>query len=182
MALIPVVVIVFRQTRRHYQHVAGQLSLAAGRPEHRPQNLVIVPISGVHRAVLQALDYARALTPAARGVYVETEPGSATTIRRDWQQWVGDMPLDILSSPYRSLMEPLLDYIEQLRDHHPNDYITIVLPEFVPARRASRFTWNDEGPGRGTVSPAEALATGLLAPSAQLLAPGWTSPPSSSAP
>jgi len=55
-------------------------------------------------------------------------------VRCDWEKWGNGTRLDVLESPYRSLMEPLLDYIEQLQDERPNDYVTVVLPEFVPAR------------------------------------------------
>ena len=51
----------------------------------------------------------------------------------DRRFWEG-VPLVVLPSPFRSLMEPLLEYIGQLDQDHPNDYVTIVLPEFVPAR------------------------------------------------
>jgi hypothetical protein len=51
-----------------------------------------------------------------------------------WQRWGDGVPLVVLESPYRSLMEPLLEYIEQVYREHPEEYVTIVLPEFVPAR------------------------------------------------
>jgi hypothetical protein len=51
-----------------------------------------------------------------------------------WKQWGDGVTLVLLDSPFRSLMEPLLEYIEQVDAEHPNDYVTIVLPEFVPAR------------------------------------------------
>jgi len=40
----------------------------------------------------------------------------------------------VLDSPYRSLLEPLLEYIEQVEREHPSGFVTIVLPEFIPAR------------------------------------------------
>ena len=55
-------------------------------------------------------------------------------MKRDWDRWGGDVKLVILPSPFRSLMEPLLEYIEQVETESPNDYVTIILPEFVPAK------------------------------------------------
>jgi len=65
---------------------------------------------------------------------VDTGDIETARIRAQWQAWGNGTRLEVLSSPYRSLMEPLLEYIEQLQTASPNDYVTIVLPEFVPRR------------------------------------------------
>jgi hypothetical protein len=94
---------------------------------------VIVPISGVHKAVVGALRYARSLSPDVRAVYVEADPATTAELRSDWERWGEGVPLVVRRSPYRSLMEPLLDYIEEV-ERGPDDFVTIVLPEFVPSR------------------------------------------------
>jgi amino acid transporter len=135
LLLIPVHVFFFRLTRRHYDVVASELSLKGwtnGAPRRR--NLVLVPISGVHRAVLRAIEYARTLSPDVRAVYVNVEPVMTERIRDDWQQWGDGVPLVVLDSPYRSLMEPFLEYIEQVDAESSDDFVTVVLPEFVPAK------------------------------------------------
>jgi amino acid transporter len=134
MLLIPIQVVLFRATRSHYNDVAAQLRLTDWRPEKRHDNRVIVPISGVQRAVVGALDYARTLSSDVRAVYIDVDPASTTQMQRDWDKWGRGVPLVVLASPFRSLMEPLLEYIEQLNAEHPEDYVTVVLPEFVPAR------------------------------------------------
>jgi hypothetical protein len=135
LLLIPVHVACFRACKRHYDVVASQLSLKdwTNRAPRR-KNAVLVPISGVHRAVVQAIEYAKTLSPDVRAVYVNVDPVATEHLRRDWEQWGDDVPLVVLESPYRSLMEPLLEYIEKLDDEQSDDFITIVLPEFVPAR------------------------------------------------
>jgi len=95
---------------------------------------VLVPISGIQRAVVEALDYARTLSGDVRAVYVGIDPDATEHLKRDWEQWGEGVPLVVLDSPYRSLMEPLLEYIEKVTSEHPRDYVTVVLPEFVPAR------------------------------------------------
>jgi amino acid transporter len=134
MLLIPVLVILFRVTKTHYSAVASQLTLSDWHPEERHDNRVIVPISGVQRAVVSALDYARTLSSDVRAVYIDVDPAVTTRVRTDWDKWGRGVPLIVLASPFRSLMEPLLEYIEQLETEHPDDYVTVVLPEFVPAR------------------------------------------------
>jgi hypothetical protein len=116
------------------RHVAAQLSLKRWRAEPRRHNIVLVPISGIHRAVVQAVEYAKTLSRDVRAVYVDTDPATTEGIRRDWAEWGQGVPLVGLESPYRSLMEPLLDYVRQVEDERPDDFLTVVLPEFVPAR------------------------------------------------
>lgn len=134
LAWIPVVVMHFRSVRRHYERVAAQLTLRGWTPEERRHNTVIVPISGVQRAVVEALRYARALSSDVRVVYVNTDARATEEVRREWSTWGQGLPLIVLESPYRSLLEPLLEYIEQAQNERIDDYVTIVLPEFVPAR------------------------------------------------
>jgi amino acid transporter len=134
LILIPLNVWLFRATKRHYDRVSAQLTLETWTPDaDRTENLVVVPISGVHRAVVQALDYAKTLSPDVRAVYVSLNAATTDEIRKSWAQWGRGVPLVVLESPYRSLMEPLLEYLDNLRLSR-RAFITVVLPEFVPAR------------------------------------------------
>jgi amino acid transporter len=132
--LIPTLVVVFRTTRQHYDHVASQLSLREFTPLPKLRNIVLLPVSGVHRAVLQALHYAHTLSDDVRALYVSTDPHSLELVRKEWEQWGEGVPLVVLDSPYRSVLEPILGYIDDLEATQPDAYVTIVLPEFVPAR------------------------------------------------
>ena len=135
MLLIPVLVVFFRVTHKHYRAVAAQLTLTgAVEPEARRHNTVLVPVSGMQRAVVRALDYAKTLSSDVRAVYVDVDPAATEQLRRDWDKWGRGVPLVVLPSPYRSLLEPLLEYIEQIDATRSDDYVTVVLPEFVPAR------------------------------------------------
>jgi amino acid transporter len=135
LVLIPVHVFFFRATKRHYDVVAAQLSLKKWpNGSMRRHNTVLVPISGVHRAVVQAVEYAKTLSPDVRAVYVSVDPAATEQLQRDWEQWGQGVRLIVLPSPYRSLMEPFLEYIEQVDAERPDDFLTVVLPEFVPAR------------------------------------------------
>ncbi len=134
MLLIPLHVVFFNTTRRHYDGVAEQLSMKGWRPQGPRRNTVLVPISGVIRPVAEALEYARTLSTDVRAVYVAIDPDATDLLRGQWERYANGIPLILLGSPYRSLMEPLLEYIEQIARDRPGDYVTIVLPEFVPAR------------------------------------------------
>jgi amino acid transporter len=135
--LIPLLVAIFLQIKSHYRQVAGQLSLRGLPPSPKPlpPPRVVVPISGVHRGIVDAIAYARSISKDVTAVYVELEPGSGQRIREKWEQWWPDVPLVVVSSPYRSIVRPLLDFLDETdRQHDDGQLATVVLPEFVPAR------------------------------------------------
>lgn len=133
--LIPLLVLLFLRIHRHYIEVAQQLStegLGQLRPIHHE---VIVPISGIHRGVVEALEYAKSIAPHhVTAVYVNLDDEAAQKLRQKWQQWGSGVNLVVVASPYRSLARPLLNYVDRVRRTRPGVVITIVLPEFVPAK------------------------------------------------
>ena len=132
--MIPVLVAIFKVTRRHYDHVASELTLRDWSPEPNGKHVAVIPIGGIQRAVVKALRYAQTLSADVRAVYVEIDPRATEELRRQWPRWGQGVDLVVLESPYRSLLEPLLDYIDNLRRDDPNGYVTVILPEFVPRR------------------------------------------------
>jgi amino acid transporter len=136
LILIPILVVMFYAIYRHYRDLAAHLSLEQyGAPPRIARHRVIMPISGVHRGTLAALRYARSVSDDITAVYVSIDPTEAEKLRRKWESWGEGVRLVILDSPYRLLLEPLLDYIEEIAAHRqPNEAITIVVPQFVPQR------------------------------------------------
>jgi hypothetical protein len=134
LLLIPVIVMLFKATFRHYQHVSSELTLKGYQPQSRLHNTVLIPIGGLQRAVVEALRYAETLSDDVRAIYVDVNPLQTEQLRKDWTAWGGRVQLVVLPSPFRSLMEPLLEYIEQAAEEQSSDYVTVILPEFVPAR------------------------------------------------
>jgi hypothetical protein len=134
--LIPTLVLTFFSIHRHYQALARQLSLQDyGAPPRIGRNRVIMPFSGVHRGTLAALHYARALSEDVTALYVAMDPTEAEKIRGQWETWGDGVRLVILESPYRLLVEPIVDYIRQILDQRqPNETLTVVVPQFVPRR------------------------------------------------
>jgi len=93
-----------------------------------------VPVSSIHRGVVAALQYAKSLSPLVEAVYVDLHVEATEALRQRWGQWAGETELVILDSPYRSVLRPLLEYIDSVERRHPDALITVVLPEVVPAR------------------------------------------------
>jgi len=122
--------------RRHYDDVATQLSLEGWEGPPPMEHAVLVLVGDVHRGVVRAVQYAHTLAPGAhvRAVYVETDPARTAKLEEKWGKWGQGVPFVVLTSPYRSLIRPFLDYVDALQAHNPNQMITVVLPEFIPGR------------------------------------------------
>jgi len=136
VVLIPMLVVAFVTVRRHYDQVARQLSIDGAEAVEPPLtgHTVLMLVGDVHRGVLRALRYARALSENARGVYVEITPEQTGRVEERWSRFASGMPLVVLRSPYRSVAGPLLEYLDLLQRQAPDHLITIILPEFIPAR------------------------------------------------
>ncbi len=133
--LIPALVGVFLVIHRHYDEVAVQLSLEGFEPPGPTTNSVLVLVGDLHRGVVRAVQYAQALSPSAKAVYVETDPERTHRLEERWGKWGMGIPLIVLTSPYRSILGPLMEYIDHLQEKGGEQHIiTIVLPEFIPAR------------------------------------------------
>ena len=133
--LVPVLIGAFLAVRRHYDEVAGQLSLEGFAPPPPMTNTVLVLVGDLHRGVVKAVQYAQSLSPSAKAVYVETDPERTHRLEERWGKWGLGIPLIVLTSPYRSVLGPLLEYIEHLQGKGgENHTVTIVIPEFIPAR------------------------------------------------
>jgi amino acid transporter len=139
--LIPVIVWAFSQVWRHYQDVAQQLSLEGLEPQPwedqatQPRLKVVVPVSGMHRGTLAALRFARSLSSDVTAVVVDVEPSSTERVAEKWPAWGHDIPLEVLPSPYRSTLAPLLHFLDETDGRDVERGLAVlVLPEFVPAR------------------------------------------------
>ncbi len=135
LILIPLIIAMFVAINRHYVRAAKQLSLEGLEPPPIVRNTVIVPVSTLHRGTINALKYAEAIAPGnVTAVHISMDPDQTRKLQERWTKWGGDVPLVVLDSPYRSLVRPLLLYIEEVESRWDNDLVTVVLPEFVPAR------------------------------------------------
>jgi amino acid transporter len=135
VVVIPLLVLLFRAIHKHYLMVAKQLS-TEGLEQLRPiKHTVIVPISGIHRGVVSALQYARSIaSDRVQAVYVDFEEEATASLKDKWERWGAGVQLVVLPSPYRELTRPLLRHIGRLARENSDTIITVVLPEFIPAK------------------------------------------------
>ena len=139
--LVPTLVVIFYRIHHHYKDVARHLSLESfGAPPRVRRNRVLLLIGGVHSGALHALRYARSLSQDVTAVYVAADPAETEKVKSKWEQWGDGMRLVVIDSPYRRLIEPLLDYIDELAaGRQPQEMLTIVVPQFVPTHWWQRF-------------------------------------------
>ncbi len=132
--LIPTMVFIFYRIHHHYKSLAEKLSLT----NYMPTNLisrhrVILLISGVHNGSLTALTYARSLSQDLTAVHVSIDEKETQKVREKWNIYGEGTRLIILESPYRLMVEPVLEYINMLLEiMRPNELLTVVVPQFVP--------------------------------------------------
>jgi amino acid transporter len=135
--IIPLIMLIFMRIRSHYREIAHELTLKGLPPSLKPfpPPRIVIPVSGVHRGIIAAVEFALSISRHVTAVYVELEPGAGEKMRDTWERWWPDVELVVVPSPYRSIIGPLLDYLDQT-DQEVNDgqLAAVIIPEFVPAK------------------------------------------------
>jgi hypothetical protein len=143
--LIPLLVLMFLKIKQHYQMIARGLSMEEFVHPQPFHHTVCVLAPNVHRGVIPALEYARSLSSDVRGVYVAVEPEESAKVQTKWARWAPDIPLVVLDSPYRGLIEPVLRYLDEVEAEREDDVVTVIIPEFVPAKWWEKLLHNHSG-------------------------------------
>jgi amino acid transporter len=141
LLLIPAMIYGFLTIHSHYEEVARELSLKQPWPGPVHRHTVIVPIAGLHRGVVKALRYAQVLGGDLHVVTVEIDPQETADLLERCRKYLPGIPVEVLASPYRSVVEPLVEYIESFVDDRDH-YVTVVIPQFVPRRWWHHFLHN----------------------------------------
>ena len=144
LLVLPIMVVVLTKINKHYSDVAEQLSLTeAPQPVALRRHTVLVLVSGVHRGVIPALQYGLSLTSDnIQALYINLDEESTNRMREKWQQWGCGVDLITLPSPYRSLIRPIREHLDQLERRYADDVVTVILPEFIPNRWWQNFLHN----------------------------------------
>lgn len=129
---MPVLFIGMKAIRRHYDHVAKELLPTPAGVTLPSRVHAVVPVSQLHEPTLRALAFARATRPSSlRAVTVEVEPSDTTALLDEWQKREVPVPLTVITSPYRDVVAPLLDYIANIRRESPRDVVCVFIPEYI---------------------------------------------------
>jgi hypothetical protein len=136
---MPVLFLLMRGIRRHYDKVSAEL--AVGADEHPDAALLpsrvhaIVLVSKIHKPTLRALAYARIGRPdVLEAVTVNVDQGETRALTDEWDRRGLPIPLKVLDSPYREITRPIIEYVKSIRRSSPRDVVTVFIPEYIVGR------------------------------------------------
>ncbi len=133
LVLIPIVCSMFWAIKKRYESIGRQL-MAVPAPEIHPEHVALLLVPRVHRGVLNALEYAVKLQGEVQAVHVTLNERTLPELQRQWDRFGQGVPLVVLPSPYRSLIQPVLDYVDLIRSESPRALVTVVVAEAVPIK------------------------------------------------
>ena len=152
LIFIPIMIYIFKSIRAHYSAMSEQLHLPEECYEEgaavfpKGKHIVIVPVSTPTRVVYETIQYAKIIGDNVIAVHVSDNEEMDKKLIDKWNRWSPGVELVILRSPYRLLMKPLLHFINKKeREKGPDDYITIVIPEFETKKPWHRLLHNQTG-------------------------------------
>ena len=144
VVLIPILVTVMLFIRHQYDKQEQELRLRPDQvisPPHRRER-VVIPIPGLSRAVVQAVNFGRAMADDVRAVHVTDDADTVHELRADWERQIPGVPLVIVESPYRALVPPFLAYLDVISPPGGDDMTIVVLPEYVARHWWERILYN----------------------------------------
>ncbi len=143
IVLIPAIVPVFLFIRGHYDRVAAQLRVV---PERTPPSVirqfVVVPIDDVNNASLRAMSFARTICEEIIVLHISADAAESERVQQKMKTYAPDLKLVVVESPLRSIMRPLLTYVDAIHKQNAGAFVSVVLPEFITAHWWERFLHN----------------------------------------
>jgi amino acid transporter len=139
VVLVAMMVVLFYNIHRHYIRVRSKLASSRTDMIYPHRHRVLVLVSGIHHGVVHALSYARSIADygeiEAITVDFPDDQGrdsqSLEKLKSDWPRYCEGVPLRSIRSPYRKVVEPILDEIDRMRRAEPEYILTVIIPEFV---------------------------------------------------
>ena len=132
--IIPAIILLLQKIHSHYEEFIEDIRFT-GQSHILPlHHTVIVPVNGITKATSAALVYASTISEEVIAVCIEVDPRDSEQMRADWEAWDIGIPLEIVPSPYRSILKPLVEFVDNLSMVSPGELVTIIVPEIVPKR------------------------------------------------
>lgn len=134
IVLIPTFVFIFKKIHDHYLYTAKKLSripLNTIQTKGLGDHLAIIPVSGVHPGVVSSINYALSISKNVEACYVELALDATDRTLKQWAETFPDVPLRVLPSPFRSTIDPIVNFVEEIKNKNPEKVITVIIPEFM---------------------------------------------------
>jgi amino acid transporter len=129
--VIPALVLMMRRIHKHYELAHKELAILTPLDPADIHHTVIVPVADLNRVARQTLAYARSISDNVTAIHISDEEEKIEQLKQQWKEIGTDIQLLIIESPYRSLIGPLLSYLDEVNQQRPNDTVTVVLPEYL---------------------------------------------------
>ncbi len=130
--IIPAIILILRKINRHYTEFIEDIRFTGQSIITPLHHTVIVPVNGITKATSAALVYATTISEEVIAVCIEVDKRDSEQMRADWNAWDIGIPLEIVPSPYRSILKPLVEFVDNLSMVSPGELVTIIVPEIVP--------------------------------------------------
>ncbi|MBD3921675.1 APC family permease [Paenibacillus sp. PR3] len=138
LIFLPVLIFVLHRINKHYEAIGEQLGCATSEPVLPIEgNVIILPVSGITHVVEQSLAYAKSLGAAQIiAVYIPFERDEEAVFERKWENFMPDVRLVTLHSPYRSIVQPLIKFVDTVerKARESNHQVTVIIPQFIPKK------------------------------------------------
>lgn len=132
IVLIPIICFGFIAVHNRYKSIGEQLKVDEIKlPTQTSEHVTLFLVPRVHQGILSALTYARQLKGELQAVHVQINDKSLYEVQRLWNRYAPDVPMVVIPSPYRSLIQPVADYVDHLLAERPNILITVIVAEAV---------------------------------------------------
>jgi hypothetical protein len=130
--IIPAIILMLKKIHSHYEEFAREVRYTGHAPLFFLHHTVVVPVNGITKPVAGALVYATTISEDVRAAYVDVDPDTTRALQAEWNEWDIGVDLQILPSPFRSVIRPLVDYVRELNETQQSDLVTVIVPEIVP--------------------------------------------------
>ena len=142
VVLIPMIVLTALAIRRHYDTAKGRIQTETPITPGDVHPVAVVPIGDLNDVQLQTLALARRLADQVVAVFISDDPEKIKEIKHKWEVWGNHVPLEIIESPYRSVIRPLLTYLDAVDAQNDGGTLMVVLPEMVYGHWWHQFLHN----------------------------------------
>ncbi|BCJ88205.1 APC family permease [Effusibacillus dendaii] len=143
VVVTPLLLWLITKIHKHYEAVAKQLRFDLNDPLPQKESVIIVPVAGIHRVVASTLAYAKTLSPKVVAFYVAFSEEEAERMEKKWEQWNPGVRLVTFVSRYRTVVEPLVEFVERVDCRlNRTSTVMVLLPQFVPKKFWQRLLHN----------------------------------------
>ncbi|MEK8132517.1 APC family permease [Paenibacillus filicis] len=144
---LPLVIGAFYRVQHHYRNTADELRIDPSQDKPVIKgSTIVVPVAGVTKVVLQSIGYAKSLTDNVVAVYVGFDDESIEKMEKKWEEWNPGVRLIVLRSSYRSIIRPVMKFIDTVEwKTADTDHITVLIPQFITKHWWENILHNQHG-------------------------------------